>query len=125
MKKSTLFYSFLTFAIVYTLYILIAVRLQQLWFMILYFVALCILILVYIWINRGFPQKEINHSSLPAEWSESDKNLFISECDRRRKITKPILIFIICIALVLIFDIIFLYFGDYIKKIDIIGGIYD
>ncbi|MDY3846190.1 MAG: hypothetical protein SOZ62_04705 [Eubacteriales bacterium] len=122
MKKSkiklTRILTFLAvFAVIYILYQLIAVRLEQLWFMIFCFALLVSLIIFYAIYNKGYPRGDIDRASLPSSWSEKDKDIFISECKRRERITTPTLMLIIAISLVFLFDIAELYFGDKLKEL--------
>ena len=122
MKKKDIISYLCSFAILYILYQLIAVHFEQLWFMILYAVIFVLAIGVFFIYGNGFPQKEISRDSLPPEWSEQECEDFLSECKKRRRITHPLLIIALAIGTVFVFDIVFLYFGDTIKKFDIFGG---
>lgn len=116
-KPSHIIGFLVSFIILYVLYQLIAVRLEQLWFMILYFALLVSLIIFYVLYGKGYPKGDIDRSSLPSQWSENDKDIFIGECYRRRRLTIPALILIISLSLVFLFDIAELYFGDSIKAL--------
>ena len=123
MKKKDIISYLCSFAILYILYQLIAVHFEQLWFMILYAGIFVIAIAVFFIYGNGFPHKEISRESLQTEWNERECEDFIAECEKRRRITHPLLIIALAIGTVFIFDIVFLYFGDTIKKFDIFGGL--
>ena len=114
MKKSTVLSTLIIFAVLYVLYELIAVRLQQLWFMILYVSLLCVLIFAYFIVTANFPRGEVDPNTLPASWSQSDRELFLSECAKRRRIARPIIMLTVAIACVLLLDMVFLFLGKYI-----------
>ncbi len=122
MKKRDVILYLCSFAVLYLLYQLVAVHFEQLWFMILYAVIFILAIAGYFIYGNGFPQKEVRRESLPQSWTEKQCDDFLSECAKRRRVTRPLLILALALGTVFVFDIVFLYFGDSLEKFDVFGG---
>ena len=60
-----------------------------------YMISLAVLVLVYIFYNRGFSRKGVTPEMLPDEWSDEKKRDFIYDGQRRMKKSKWILALII------------------------------
>lgn len=82
------------------------------WLFWVYLGALLAAALGYILYNRAFSDADFTYYSLPADWSDEKKNAFLAARDTRRKKSKWLLIFIFPLSITLMFDVIYLFFGD-------------
>jgi len=83
----------------------------------IYFIALAGLSLFYVFFNRGFTRTRVSREQLPGSWSEQEKDEFFASAERRRRLSYPLLAFIIPLALVFVYDTVALFFGDFIENI--------
>ena len=82
------------------------------WIFWVYLVALLASAFAYILYNRAFADASVTYYSLPADWSDKQKNDFLAARDERKRKSKWLLILIFPLSLTLMFDIIYLFFGD-------------
>ena len=83
----------------------------------IYFFALVALLLSYVVYNRGFSRTRVSRNSLPRTWSEAEKDEFYEDAARRKKKSRPVLFVIISLSLVFVYDIVALYFGDFLEYV--------
>ena len=77
-----------------------------------YFGVLLAAALGYVLYNRAFSDASCTYASLPLDWSHEKKTEFLAARDERKKKSKWLLVFIFPLSLTLMFDVIFLFFGD-------------
>ena len=77
-----------------------------------YFGALLASALGYVLYNRAFSDASCTYETLPYDWSHEKKTEFISSRDERKKKSKWLLTLIFPLSLTLMFDVLFLFFGD-------------
>ena len=82
------------------------------WLFWVYLGALLAAALGYVLYNRAFSDADCTYYSLPADWSHEKKTDFLEARDTRRKKSKWLLIFIFPLSITLMFDVIYLFFGD-------------
>ncbi len=92
----------------------VMISLEMIWIMHAYWIALGVLAMVYIAINRG-ALRLASRDELPKEWTEEQKTALIDEQKRRRAISRPILYVIIAIMLTLIYDTCYLFYDLNLK----------
>ena len=83
----------------------------------IYFVALSALLVAFVVYNRGFTRTRVSRNSLPRTWSEAEKDEFYADAARRKKRSRPMLAFIIALGLVFLYDIVALWFGDFLEYV--------
>lgn len=59
-----------------------------------YMIALAVLVLVYIFYNRGFSRKGVTVYMLPDDWSQEKKETFVSDAQKRLRVSKWMLVLI-------------------------------
>lgn len=101
--------TFLCVAAIFALY-QICVMLYFKYIIHIYSAVLFLCALAYGIINRGFSNRKITSEQLPAEWEAQRKADFISDMEKRRKKSKPLLIPIIGILVTFAYDIIYLFY---------------
>ena len=77
-----------------------------------YLGALLASALGYILYNRAFSDADCTFYSLPADWSPEKKTAFLAARDERKRKSKWLLVLIFPLSITLMFDIIYLFFGD-------------
>ena len=77
-----------------------------------YFGVLIASALGYFLYNRGFSDATCTYESLPYAWSHEKKTEFLAARDERKHKSKWLLTIIFPLSLTIMFDIIFLFFGD-------------
>ncbi len=82
------------------------------WLFWVYFGVLLAAALGYVLYNRAFSDASCTYDTLPYDWSHEKKTKFLQARDTRRKKSKWLLVFIFPLSLTLMFDVIFLFFGD-------------
>lgn len=87
------------------------------WLFWVYFGLFLALGVAYVLYNRAFADASANMFNLPAEWSEERKRAFLDARDTRKRKSKWMLLFIFPLALSLMFDIIYLFFGDTLSSL--------
>ncbi len=70
-----------------------------------YLVGLTVCVAAYILYNRGMTGKRITHDMLPDDMSYEQKEEFIEECERRRKRSSWMLMFILAFVFTFAFDL--------------------
>ena len=94
------------------------------WLFWVYFGALFALALTYVLYNRAFSDAKCTYESLPSDWSHEKKQTFLAERDTRKKKSKWLLSLIFPLSLTLMFDMIYLFFGDmFVSLIDSLGKV--
>jgi len=81
------------------------------WIMPIYYAALIILILIFLFLNKGVGRGGTAFEQLPPEWSDDEKNKYLEKDGRDRAIAKKLLIFIIPLLLTFAIDILYLNFS--------------
>ncbi|MBQ8696236.1 MAG: hypothetical protein IJ519_00820 [Clostridia bacterium] len=79
------------------------------WITMAYYTALPLLIIIFVILNRGISNDIPTREQLPEDMSEDEKDAFIEEIKACRRRSRPWLIPIIPLALIVGFDIIFYY----------------
>ena len=87
------------------------------WLFWVYFGGLVGTALGYFFYNRGFSSASLTYATLPYSWSHEEKNEFLATRDERKKKSKWLLTLIFPLALTLMFDIVFLFFGDALRSL--------
>lgn len=84
----------------------------KVWLFWVYFGVLLAAAVGYVLYNRAFSDASCTYETLPASWSHEEKTDFLSARDERKRKSKWLLIVIFPLALTLMFDVIYLFFGD-------------
>ena len=66
----------------------------------------------YVFYNRAFADASATYYSLPTDWSHERKTAFLRARDERKRRSRWLLVFIFPLSLTMMFDIIYLFFGD-------------
>ena len=82
------------------------------WLFWVYFGILLTAALGYVLYNRAFSDASCTYATLPHDWSHEKRVEFLAARDERKKRSKWLLTLIFPLSLTLMFDIIFLFFGD-------------
>ena len=82
------------------------------WLFWVYFGLLLVTGVAYVLYNRAFADASATMFNLPADWSEERKRAFLDARDTRKRKSKWLLLFIFPLAISLMFDIVYLFFGD-------------
>ena len=67
--------------------------------------------------NRAFAYANLTYDTLPIDWSGEKKIAFLAARDERKRKSKWLLVIIFPLALSLMFDVIYIYFGDMIYSL--------
>ena len=86
------------------------------WIFWLYYAALAALSLAYVVYNRGFVAHGKTAADLPTEWGYEKKTAFLAERDRRLRNSKWMLTLIVPLCLTVLFDVIYLFYGEALVK---------
>lgn len=78
----------------------------------LYFVGAILVGIAYFLYNRGFLHTRVSRNALPTTWSEGEKDAFFEEGKARTKRSKPLLYLLLALALVFLYDMIYLFLWD-------------
>ena len=87
------------------------------WLFWVYFGVLLAAALGYVLYNRAFADAACTYASLPLDWSHEKKTEFLAARDERKRKSKWLLVIIFPLSLSLMFDIIFLFFGDALRSL--------
>ena len=87
------------------------------WLFWVYFGILIASALGYLLYNRAFSDASCTYETLPFGWSHDQKTAFLAARDRRKEKSRWLLILIFPLSLTIMFDIIFLFFGDALKTL--------
>ena len=71
----------------------------------------------YVLYNRGFVYDKMTESTLPVEWSTEKKQAFLAKRSERKTKSKWMLTIIIPLCLTIFFDIVYLFWGDYVTRL--------
>lgn len=82
----------------------------------IYFGALLILLAAFIILNRGIDTKIPEYDMLPDEWDADRKNAYLAKEEKKKRIARLLLFFIIPLLLIFAVDIIYLGFFAGINK---------
>lgn len=86
------------------------------WIFWLYYGALAALAIGYVVYNRGFSRDKLTAADLPCDWSDEQKTAFLTERDDRKRRSKWMLTLLVPLCLTVLFDVIYLFFGDAIRQ---------
>ena len=98
--------------ILFGLYAYFVMRCGYNWLFWVYLGLLLASALGYFIYNRAFSDAHVTYFMLPADWSEEQKNDFLAARDARKRNSKWLLILIFPLSITLMFDVIYLFFGD-------------
>ena len=84
-----------------------------------YMIALAVLVLVYIFYNRGFTRKGITVEMLPDDWSDAKKREFVADGKRRLKASKWMLVLIVAFLVTFMIEALILFVSPTLK--DMLG----
>ena len=82
-----------------------------------YFGVLIAAALGYVLYNRAFADASCTYDTLPHDWSHEKKTEFLGARDGRKKRSRWLLTIIFPLSLSLMFDVIFLFFGDALRSL--------
>ncbi len=99
-------------AVIFGLYCYFVMKRGYLWIFWLYYAATAAVAIGYVVYNRGFSREHLTLSSLPTEWTQTQKETFLAERDERKKKSKWLLTLLFPLCLTILFDMIYLFFGD-------------
>jgi hypothetical protein len=99
----------LSFAVIYVIYVA-GCRYEFKPIVPVYFGVLLALLVAFIILNRGFDTKSPERGMLPDDWDEEKKTVFLADDEKRKRIARSLLFFIIPLLLTFAFDIIYLGF---------------
>jgi ABC-type protease/lipase transport system fused ATPase/permease subunit len=83
----------------------------------LYFLALGAVGVAYFLYNRAFFHTRVSRNELSASFSDAQKDEFFEEGERRAKRSRPLLYLLIALALVFLYDMIYLFLWESIVGI--------
>ena len=72
------------------------------------YILAAVLFLVFFFVNRGFSSRLPEREQLPEEWSEEQKDLFLEEEGRRKRIARPIMVVLVPVLLLVAADMLYL-----------------
>ena len=81
-----------------------------------YMIALTVLVLVYLFYNRGFSRKGITVDMLPEEWEDSKKQEFVEDAKRRLKGSKWMLVLILAFVFTFLIEALMLFVSPVFGK---------
>ena len=81
----------------------------------IYYAALALSGAGYVLYNRGFSRDRVSRNELPHTWSETEKDEFFADAERRKKRSRPLLILAISLLLVFLYDTVEIFFGDFLS----------
>ncbi len=102
--------------LLFGVYCFFVMRLDINWIFWIYYGLLAASALTYVIINRGFALDSLTYSCLSHEWSEEKKIAFLAARDERKRKSKWLLTVIFPLCLTVLFDIVYLFFGESIVK---------
>lgn len=70
----------------------------------IYLAALTVLLVLFMFYNRGFSTTVPTHEMLPDEWNAEEKDKYISDCKKGKARAKKIMIFIFPLILTFLID---------------------
>lgn len=76
----------------------------------IYYAILIVSILAFLWFNKGINRKPVQREQLPVEWSENEKDRFLTKQIRDKNISKKILLIIIPLLFTFAIDVIYLFY---------------
>lgn len=82
------------------------------WLFWVYLIALSFAALAYVLYNHAFADANSTYETLPFDWSDEKKKEFLAARDERKRKSKWLLVIIFPLSITLMFDIIYLFFGD-------------
>lgn len=103
--------------LLFGLYAYFVMREGHNWLFWVYLGALLCAALGYIIYNRAFADASATYETLPYTWSDAEKKEFLHARDERKRKSKWLLVIIFPLALTLMFDMIYLFFGDTLLNI--------
>ncbi len=97
----------LSVSVIFLIYRVVAVELQQGWMFWVYYGLTLAIGLLYIFYNFGLSRRNLTYEMLPKEWSKEEKDRFLRETAERKKKSR--------FLLVLLFGFLFTFFMDIIE----------
>ena len=82
-----------------------------------YFVLLAALFVFYFVYNYCFSRHKVTREMLPTEWSEEEKDKFLSDAAERKRKSRFALYLIIAILVTLAYDFLDLFMGDALRPV--------
>jgi len=86
------------------------VSMELKWVIYLYYIALMVLGVAFLLLNRGLDTTLPTPEMLPAKWTEEEKSSFIETEKKRKKIAKNLLVVVIPLLLTFAFDLVYMAF---------------
>ena len=77
-----------------------------------YLAALCVLLLAFLFLNRGFSSTLPTLDDFPASWTEAEKERYLSELVKNKKRAQALLIFIIPLLVTFLIDSLVLFIPE-------------
>ncbi len=99
-------------AVIFGLYCYFVMKRGYLWVFWLYYAITAAAAIGYVVYNRGFSRERLTLSDLPLAWSQAQKEEFLSQRDERKKKSKWLLTILFPLCFTILFDMIYLFFGD-------------
>ena len=84
------------------------VSMQVVWVTPALYILAAVLFLVFFFVNRGFSSRLPEQEQLPEGWSEEQKDLFLEEEGRRKRIARPIMVVLVPVLLLVAADMLYL-----------------
>lgn len=103
------FFSITVFFIVYQVAV---VRFALFPVFLVYCIAPIALGLFYALYNYGAPRRNVTRALLPSEWSDEEKDAYLSEAALRKKRSRWALYVLVGLAFSIVYDTVFLFAGD-------------
>lgn len=103
-------------ALIFGLYCYFVMKRGYLWAFWLYYGVTAVAAIGYVIYNRGFSREHLTLNDLPLDWSEEKKERFLFERDDRKKKSKWLLTLLFPLCFTILFDMIYLFFGDTIAS---------
>ena len=92
------------------------------WLFWVYLSVLLVSAVAYILYNRAFADASAIYENLPYAWSDKEKRDFLAARDERKQRSKWLLVLIFPLSITLMFDVIYLCFGDtLLNVVDAVG----
>ena len=83
----------------------------------IYYGLLIVSAVAFVYFNKGINRKTVTREDLPAEWSEPEKDEFLTKLTKHKNIAKKLLLLIIPLLLTFAFEVIYLFYLDQFIKL--------
>ena len=103
--------------VLFGVYCLLVMKWNINWIFWVYYGLTAATSLAYLLYNRAFSREKLTADMLPSDWSYEKKTAFLADRDERKRKSKWLLTLIFPLCLTIFFDIIYLFWGDYLSSL--------